>query len=278
MVELSKTVFISYAVEDMESAKKLNEDLKRAGISTWFDKESLLPGQNWPLTIINAIKECRYFLTLLSSRSVTKRGFINKELKKALNIFEEFPESDIYIIPIRLDPCFPTYNKISELHMVDMYPIWREGINKILKVIKPNFLDSPIEEESLRKYLKVKFGDIPGIEHSFGNDDSSEIIQEIKDMGLNIIEDLDNIILPDYLLFFSFYHDRVNLSSIIRDILIIHYKEEYFNEAWKNHWTYIGLNSIDIYGKMGLNIEDFSKMLELKRIQIVRSLRDFSKL
>jgi hypothetical protein len=40
-------VFICYAREDKEIAKKLYYDLKHSGIEPWIDMENLLPGQKW---------------------------------------------------------------------------------------------------------------------------------------------------------------------------------------------------------------------------------------
>ena len=44
---LETTVFISYAREDSEAAKRLYQELKNAGFIPWLDKESLIAGQNW---------------------------------------------------------------------------------------------------------------------------------------------------------------------------------------------------------------------------------------
>jgi hypothetical protein len=41
----------------------------------------------------------------LSSRSVRKEGYIQKEIKLALDIAEEKPEGTIFIIPVKLDSC-----------------------------------------------------------------------------------------------------------------------------------------------------------------------------
>jgi hypothetical protein len=38
------------------------------------------------------------FLALLSQNSVTKRGYVQKELSEALDILDEFPSSEIFII------------------------------------------------------------------------------------------------------------------------------------------------------------------------------------
>jgi len=40
-------IFICYAREDELSARRLFNDLKKAGLDPWLDKESLLPGQEW---------------------------------------------------------------------------------------------------------------------------------------------------------------------------------------------------------------------------------------
>jgi hypothetical protein len=39
-------VFISYAREDQEIAKRLYEDLKRTGVEPWIDCHELIPGQD----------------------------------------------------------------------------------------------------------------------------------------------------------------------------------------------------------------------------------------
>jgi hypothetical protein len=36
---------------------------------------------------------------------VDKKGYVQKELKEALDIFQEYPEKAIYLIPARLDDC-----------------------------------------------------------------------------------------------------------------------------------------------------------------------------
>ncbi len=130
------TIFISYAREDFDAAKKLSEDLKQAGFITWLDKESLAPGQNWKTSINNAIKKSRYFIPLLSSKSVKKRGFVQKEFKYALDILDEFPESQIFIIPVRLDDCEIPYEKLKDIEYVDLFPDWNKGEQGFIQATK----------------------------------------------------------------------------------------------------------------------------------------------
>ncbi|MGB7510872.1 MAG: toll/interleukin-1 receptor domain-containing protein, partial [Pelodictyon phaeoclathratiforme] len=90
---------------------------------------------NWKLMIIEAIKECSHFLALLSSISVSKSGFVRKELKIALDLLDEYSHSDVFIIPIRIDDCEPTDERIKELHWVDLFPSYEAGFQKVLKSI-----------------------------------------------------------------------------------------------------------------------------------------------
>ena len=94
-------MFISYAREDFNAASRFYNQLRAAGLNPWLDKVSILPGQNWDKEIRNAIKNSRYFLSLNSLSSVQKIGFVQKELKNALERQEYFPESAVYLIPIR---------------------------------------------------------------------------------------------------------------------------------------------------------------------------------
>ena len=93
----SSDIFLSYAKEDYNVAKKLHDDLSDNNIAIWFDENEILPGQHWKEEIANAINESTYFLVLLSSNSLTKRGYVQKELKTALDILDEFPISKTFI-------------------------------------------------------------------------------------------------------------------------------------------------------------------------------------
>jgi hypothetical protein len=129
-------VFISYAREDAEAAKRLYEDLKNAGLTPWLDKESLIAGQNWKIAINKSIRKSRYFIPVLSLKSVEKRGFVQKEFRYALDVIDEFPESQIFVIPVRLDGCDIPYEKLKDIEYVDLFPDWHKGMQRILEAMK----------------------------------------------------------------------------------------------------------------------------------------------
>lgn len=128
-------IFISYAHEDYKEAAKIYDTFQRKGLNVWLDKKSLRPGERWKVAIENAINESRYFVALLSSTSVSKKGYVQKELRLAMEVLDKIPDDDIFIIPLRLDKCETTFNKLKELNRIDLFEDWEQGINKILKFI-----------------------------------------------------------------------------------------------------------------------------------------------
>jgi DNA-binding Lrp family transcriptional regulator len=135
-VKISPKVFISYAREDLAVAKQIYMFLRRNGLTPWLDKLSLLPGQDWELEIQNEIETSDYVIICLSKKSVAKRGYIQKEFRKALSVLETIPEVDIYIVPIRLEECEVPPAFVSK-HWMDWFE--SEAQIKLLEVFEhPN--------------------------------------------------------------------------------------------------------------------------------------------
>lgn len=152
-------VFISYAHEDKDKAIRLYTNLKDWNLDPWLDQEFLLPGMKWELKIKEAIKNSRYFIPLLSKYSTEETGYVQKELSEAINILSQYSDSEIYMIPIRLDDCKILESTIQELHIVDLFPDWDKGLEKVLKAMgieeKPPILDE-MYWENLVSDIKAK--------------------------------------------------------------------------------------------------------------------------
>jgi len=131
---MTKRVFISYAKGDKGYAEKLYSDLQQAGVKPWLDSVDLVPGQPGEVAIRRAISDCSYFIAILSSRSVRKKGHVQKEIRHALDIAEEYPEDKIFIIPVRIDECEPSFEGLRRLHRADLFPSYEEGIKDLLRV------------------------------------------------------------------------------------------------------------------------------------------------
>jgi hypothetical protein len=61
-------VFVAYVQEDAEAAERLFENLETCGFDPWLDRRKLLPGQNWPRSIEEAISTSDFFLACFSHR------------------------------------------------------------------------------------------------------------------------------------------------------------------------------------------------------------------
>ncbi|MDH4205342.1 MAG: TIR domain-containing protein [Desulfobacteraceae bacterium] len=96
-------VFLAYSHEDRDKVKRLYEDLRIAGFHPWLDTENLLPGQMWHLEIDHAMKRSFGIVLCLSSRSISKPGFFQKEIKTAFEQLKKLSPGTKYIIPVRLD-------------------------------------------------------------------------------------------------------------------------------------------------------------------------------
>lgn len=129
-------VYISAVKEDEKMAEKIYDDLKSEDIAPWLDCRDLLPGQNKETAIRQAIEQSMYFLALLSGNSVSKGGYAKKELKIAMGLLEERSETDIFVIPVRLDECKPHDEKLRALHSVDLFESYENGLRQIFRVLK----------------------------------------------------------------------------------------------------------------------------------------------
>ncbi len=128
-------IFISYAREDSEVAKRIYGDLMGAGYDPWLDSEQLVPGENWKLSIGKALRQSELVLALLSHRSLNKRGFVQREVKQALALLEEIPGDQIFVIPVRLEECVPSNVMLAELHWIDLFPDYESGCRRILRLL-----------------------------------------------------------------------------------------------------------------------------------------------
>jgi len=136
IVNIVHNVFISYAKEDKEHAHRLRDVLRARGASPWLDEDNLLPGQHWEIEIEEQIFNCNYFIALLSTKSVSKRGYVQREIRLALEVLQRMPEKEIFLIPARIDECAPTHSALNGIHRVDLYPNWQDGVDMIFRAMK----------------------------------------------------------------------------------------------------------------------------------------------
>ena len=113
-------VFLCHASQDKPLVRDLYRRLAaEPWIDPWLDEEKLLPGQDWNLEIEKALESSDAVIVL--STSIGKEGYVQKELRKVLNIATEKLEGAIFILPIRLDAC-DLPRQLREKQFLDYFP------------------------------------------------------------------------------------------------------------------------------------------------------------
>lgn len=126
-------LFLCHASDDKPAVRYLFKQLSKDGANVWFDEESLLPGQDWELEIHKAVRESDVIIVCLSRKAILKTGYVQKEIKTALDISDQQPEGTIYIIPVKLEDC-EVPERIRRWHWVDYSQ--RDGYEKIKSALK----------------------------------------------------------------------------------------------------------------------------------------------
>lgn len=158
-------VFLCHASGDKPAVRKLYDLLVKDGIDAWLDERKLIPGQQWQIEIPKAVKYSDVVIVCLSSQSVTKEGFVQKEIRLALDAADEKPDDTIFIIPARLENC-EVPERIKKFHWVDLFS---DGGN-----------------ERLLQALQIRAGNL-GIEVG-----GTPLVQA-KDVSRNIIQTFYNV-------------------------------------------------------------------------------------
>lgn len=127
------TVFLCHAKQDSQYARELYERLRDAGHLAWFDEQCLLPGQDWAVEIRDAVARAMALVVLVSRHSVNKIGFVQRELRLAMDAADERPPGTVFIVPLLLDDTeLPP--SLRKLHSLDMRkPDWFDWLLRSLR-------------------------------------------------------------------------------------------------------------------------------------------------
>ncbi len=113
-------IFLCHASEDKPTVRSLYHRLSFEGMRPWFDELDILPGQKWEPEISKAVRTSDVVVVCLSRASVAKTGYVQKEIKVALDVADEQPEDTIFIIPLRLEEC-KVPERLSKWQWVDYF-------------------------------------------------------------------------------------------------------------------------------------------------------------
>jgi formylglycine-generating enzyme required for sulfatase activity len=126
-------VFLCHASGDKPAVRELHQRLCAQGIDAWLDEEKLLPGQDWQLEIPKAVRVSDVVIVCLSKKSINKAGFVQKEIKIALDVADEQPEGAIFLIPARLEEC-QVPDRLSRWQWVSLFEV--KGYDRLMRALQ----------------------------------------------------------------------------------------------------------------------------------------------
>jgi TolB-like protein/cytochrome c-type biogenesis protein CcmH/NrfG len=104
MSDAGNAVFLSYASQDAEAAKKICEALRAAGIEVWFDQSELRGGDAWDQKIRRQIKECALFVPIISANTQARpEGYFRLEWRLADQRTHLMGRNKAFLLPVCVD-------------------------------------------------------------------------------------------------------------------------------------------------------------------------------
>src|SRR6202007_184760 len=94
-------VFLSYASQDTEAAKRICEALRAAGIEVWFDQSELRGGDAWDQKIRREIQDCALFIPVISENTAARHeGYFRLEWDLADQRTHMIARNRAFIVPV----------------------------------------------------------------------------------------------------------------------------------------------------------------------------------
>jgi TolB-like protein/Tfp pilus assembly protein PilF len=104
MSESGKAVFLSYASQDAEAARRICDALRAAGVEVWFDQSELRGGDAWDAKIRKQIKECALFVPVISANTNARpEGYFRLEWKLAVDRSHLLADDHPFLFPVVID-------------------------------------------------------------------------------------------------------------------------------------------------------------------------------
>ena len=104
MTELSRAVFLSYASQDAEAARRGCDALQSSGIEVWFDQSELRGGDSWDRQILKQIRECALFVPVISLNTQARlEGYFRREWRLAVDRTRDMADGKPFLVPVVVD-------------------------------------------------------------------------------------------------------------------------------------------------------------------------------
>lgn len=115
---LRSTIFISYLHEDTDAARRLASAISNLGGDVWLDERRLLPGDDWEVDILTAIRSrVRLFIPIISANTERAgESYVFREWGEAVEQSRAIAGRGQFILPVVVDEVgdLSSYKQIPE--------------------------------------------------------------------------------------------------------------------------------------------------------------------
>src|ERR1700732_4752660 len=104
VTEPSHAVFLSYASQDAQSAQRICEALRAAGIEVFLDQSELRGGDAWDQKIRHEIHDCALFIPMVSQHTQERlEGYFRHEWNLASERTHHMAQQKPFLVPVVVD-------------------------------------------------------------------------------------------------------------------------------------------------------------------------------
>ena len=109
------SIFLSYASEDREPARSIGDSLAKLGIEVWLDESELGGGDAWDQKIRKQIRECDYFMPIVSARTEARHeGYFRREWRLAVERTLDMADDHLFLLPVVIDDTDQAHARVPE--------------------------------------------------------------------------------------------------------------------------------------------------------------------
>ena len=112
---VAASVFLSYALDDRQAARALGDALTSFGLEVWLDESELGGGDAWDQKIRRQIRECDYFMPVVSARTEARHeGYFRREWRLAVERTLDMADDHLFLLPVVIDGTDETRARVPE--------------------------------------------------------------------------------------------------------------------------------------------------------------------
>ena len=101
---MTQAIFLSYASQDTDAARRICDVLRAAALEVWFDQSELRGGDVWDASIKKQIKEYALFVPIISAATNARsEGYFRLEWKLAVDRSHLMADDQAFFVPVIID-------------------------------------------------------------------------------------------------------------------------------------------------------------------------------